>query len=366
MDTTRTSCPGRHAAVSGAVRAVHVSPPSLMRPSFSVTVARTSAERPIWAEVPMPLASGTVNCRLMTGRTTSSASAATATETSSWASTGAPRAATSAPASAPAASMRKTKSTLASSMAPRASAIPTQASQPCSPNHVIRCASLRSATGLRRSMTLPAVNAAAPPQVPSGAYVVGPRRPAFSVTFDHQRQPEGPREVVGGQGDLERARRDDAPLAHEQDVGEGRGDLLDVVGDQHECRRVGVGREGAEAGDEVLATAEVEARRRLVEQHQLGVGHQGSGDLHPLALTLAQGPEGPVGQVPGPEGGQQLVRPGMVEVVVLLAPAADDAVRRGDHDVADPLAGRQPLGDAGTREADPGSQLEDVDGAEHL
>src|SRR5450759_3397569 len=41
METTRTSCPGRHAAASGAVRADQVSPPSLTRPSCSVTVSYT-------------------------------------------------------------------------------------------------------------------------------------------------------------------------------------------------------------------------------------------------------------------------------------------------------------------------------------
>ena len=56
----------------------------------------------------------------------------------------------------------------------------------------------------------------------------------------------------------------------------------------------------------------------------------------------------------------------VVEVVVLLAPAADHAVRRGDDDVVHALAARDPLGERGAGEADPGPQLEHVDGAEHL
>ncbi|GMA84928.1 hypothetical protein GCM10025868_01780 [Angustibacter aerolatus] len=53
----------------------------------------------------------------------------------------------------------------------------------------------------------------------------------------------------------------------------------------------------AEAAHEVLAAAEVEAGGGFVEQHELGVGHQRAGDLHPLALALAQRAEGAVGQV---------------------------------------------------------------------
>ena len=53
-------------------------------------------------------------------------------------------------------------------------------------------------------------------------------------------------------------------------------------------------------------------------------------------------------------------------LVVLLAPPADHAVRRGHDDVEDPLVARDPLGQGGAGQADPGPQLEDVDGAEHL
>ena len=62
--------------------------------------------------------------------------------------------------------------------------------------------------------------------------------------------------------------------------------------------------------DQVLAPAEVEAGGRLVEQQQLGVGHQRPGDLHPLALALAEGAEGALGQVVGPDLGEQRRRPG--------------------------------------------------------
>jgi hypothetical protein len=66
------------------------------------------------------------------------------------------------------------------------------------------------------------------------------------------------------------------------------GDLLDVVGDQGDRRGVRVGGQVGQAADEVLAGAQVEAGRGLVEQQQLGVGHEGAGDLDALALALGQ------------------------------------------------------------------------------
>ena len=139
-----------------------------------------------------------------------------------------------------------------------------------------------------------------------------------------------------------------------------------MVGDQDQGRGGEVGGERAEATHEVLAPAEVEAGGRLVEQHQLGVGHQGPGDLHPLALALGQRAEAAVGQVVGTERLEQLVGAALVEAVVGLAPPADDAVRGGDDDVAHALVGRDALGQGGRGEADARAQLEHVDRAEHL
>ena len=117
---------------------------------------------------------------------------------------------------------------------------------------------------------------------------------------------------------------------------------------------------------EVLAAAEVEAGGGLVEQQQLGVGHQRPRDLHPFALALAEGAERAVGEVVDAELDQQLVGALVVELVVLLAPAADHAVRRGHDHVAHPLVARDPLGEGRAGQADPRPQLEDVDGAEDL
>ena len=105
-------------------------------------------------------------------------------------------------------------------------------------------------------------------------------------------------------------------------------DLLDVVAHQHRGRGVLVERERGQRADEVLAPAEVEAGRGLVEEQQLRVGHEGASDLDALALALAEGAERAVEQVADADLREQLGGPVVVQVVVVLAPAADDARTR--------------------------------------
>ena len=78
-------------------------------------------------------------------------------------------------------------------------------------------------------------------------------------------------------------------------------DLLDVVGDEGDRRERGVGRERRDPPDERLAGAEVEAGRRLVEQDELRLGHQGPGDEDPLALAGRERGERPALQPGQPE-----------------------------------------------------------------
>ena len=157
-----------------------------------------------------------------------------------------------------------------------------------------------------------------------------------------------------------------SPAAQQQRVGVARRDLLDVVGDQHLRRRVVVPREVRQAGDEVLAAAEVEAGARLVEQQQLRVGHQRAGDLGPLALALAEGAEGPVGELRDAPLLHEHPGAGQVVDVVALAPPPDDGVPGRHHDVAGRLGRRDALGERGAGQPDPRPQLEDVDRAEGL
>ncbi len=99
-------------------------------------------------------------------------------------------------------------------------------------------------------------------------------------------------------------------------MGEAGRDLLDVMGHQHQGGGVGVSGDVAQPPDQVLAATEVEAGRRLVEQHQLGVGHQRASDLDPLPLALGQRPEPPVGEVGDTEGSEELLGTRRVQLVV--------------------------------------------------
>ena len=110
--------------------------------------------------------------------------------------------------------------------------------------------------------------------------------------------------------------------------------------------------EHATGGDQVLAAPEVEPGGRLVEEQQLGVGHQRAGDLHPLALPLAEGAERAVDQVRRADLAQQARGPLVVELVVVLAPATEHAVRRGHDDVAHQLVARDAVGERGAGQAD--------------
>ena len=136
-------------------------------------------------------------------------------------------------------------------------------------------------------------------------------RVATVLLVQRQAHPEGRGQLFGVASRRQRARRDDPSGAQQQGVGEARRDLLDVVATPGSwpvsTSSMASDREGR---DEVLAAAEVEPGRRLVEEQQLRVGHQRARDLHPLALALAERAEGPVEEVPDarPRGAAAVAR----------------------------------------------------------
>ena len=106
------------------------------------------------------------------------------------------------------------------------------------------------------------------------------------MPLDGQRQVEGGRKILGCEGDLQWSGSDDPALAQQERIGETLRDLLDVMGDEHQGGGPKVAGQRAQPGHEVFPTTEVQARGRLVEQHELWVGHQRTRDLDPLALAL--------------------------------------------------------------------------------
>jgi hypothetical protein len=195
-----------------------------------------------------------------------------------------------------------------------------------------------------------------------------PQPPAqtTAMTFDHQRQAERLGQIHCGQGDLDRPGGDDSTLTHQQHVGERGRDLLHVMGHQHQRGRFDISGQQTQTRHQVLAASEVEPGGRLVEQHEFGVGHQRPGDLHPLALALAESAERPVAQVRRTQGLEQVFGTCVVQRFVLLPPAPHDPVGSGDDDVVDQLVRGQPFGDCCAGKADSRAQLEDVDRAKDL
>ncbi len=89
-----------------------------------------------------------------------------------------------------------------------------------------------------------------------------------------------------------------------------RRDLLQVVGDEHDRGTGLVACPLGEIGDELLAAADVEAGRRLVEEDDTGLVHQHAGEQHTLAFARRQRRERVIRQragsairpaTPGPE-----------------------------------------------------------------
>src|SRR5919106_3535350 len=190
--------------------------------------------------------------------------------------------------------------------------------------------------------------------------------PPIAVPADCQRQPETLAQGVVGDDLLDRSGRHDPAVAQQQGVGETGRDLLDVVGDEDRRGRGRIGGNRAQGAHECFTPTEVQPGRRFVQQQELGVSHQGAGDLHPLALAFGQRAERALDEVRDAEPAEQGSRTVDVVPLVLLTPPADDGVRGRYHDIAYRLAARDAVGQGGNGQPDPRSELEDVHGAQDL
>jgi hypothetical protein len=127
---------------------------------------------------------------------------------------------------------------------------------------------------------------------------------------------EGVAKSFGRQSLFGRPRRDHAAPAKEQGVGEGGHDLLDVVSDQDQSRSRRAG-QMSDAFEQTLAGDGIEPGAGLVEQEQVGVGHQRACDEHPLALALRKHAPRPLLHVCGADRIEQLRGAGEIALVWL-------------------------------------------------
>ena len=96
---------------------------------------------------------------------------------------------------------------------------------------------------------------------------------ALAVLLDHQRQAEGARQVLRGEGLGDGAGGDQAAVAQQRDMGVARRDLLDVVGDHDYRGCVGIGSELGEPREQVLA-AHAGAQEALRDTRSLVQGYR--------------------------------------------------------------------------------------------
>ena len=167
-----------------------------------------------------------------------------------------------------------------------------------------------------------------------------------------------------------RTRGDHLTLPEHEQVVEPRRDLLHVVRHHHDRRRGGVSGELAEGGHHRLPAAEVQAGRGLVEQQEAGLGEEGAGQQHPLALARGERADGAVGVALDTHAGQGLHGRGAIVVRVPVPPRLQRGVPRRHHRVEGAELRSELIRQGCRREADPlphGADVAAPEGlAEHL
>ena len=116
-----------------------------------------------------------------------------------------------------------------------------------------------------------------------------------------------------GEQRLHRRLLDDLAAVHHGDAVRHLGDDAEVVGDQHDARAA-LGLQRAHQVEDLRLDRDVERRRRLVGDEQLGLGGERHGDHHPLRLTARElvrvrlGPRFGVGDADGAQHLDRLAR----------------------------------------------------------
>ncbi len=120
-----------------------------------------------------------------------------------------------------------------------------------------------------------------------------------------------------------------APRLEHEYVREHRDDLLDVMGDEDHRGRAAGASEAAQELQEVLAGDGVKSGARLVEDHELRRGHQGSANEDALAFALGKKSPRTIAERAGLDAAQDCSG-GAAVVGADLAPVADLCVTTAD------------------------------------
>ena len=220
--------------------------------------------------------------------------------------------ATPAPASAPTASMINTRSSDMISATASRKASPSQIAQAWSPSQSVKFTPTSRCLSCRASILPDGRNR--PPVPRRGSSIASrasasPRRPAAVRLGQRQRQVEGGGQVRGGE------RLASGPAATDLPPFSSRAWVIPTgISSTWWVTSTEAGAYGSWASSHRVRTSASRPDRSSPaagssSSSSSGIGHQGPGDLHPLALPLAQGAEGAVGQAADPQLGQQLVGP---------------------------------------------------------
>ena len=116
-------------------------------------------------------------------------------------------------------------------------------------------------------------------------------------------------------------------------MGHARRHFVEMMSHEHHgrCRRIvdDVG----QGAHELFASAEVETGRGFVEQHHLGIVHEGTGEQDALLFARRQGSERTLGESAHPEAFEAFVGSHPIGVVVGVPPGFEGGVAGGHHDV---------------------------------
>ena len=115
-----------------------------------------------------------------------------------------------------------------------------------------------------------------------------PSRPSTVSLDQTQLDIERLGQILGSQCVAQRTSGHNLSALEQHDMRNAGRNLLNMMSDKDRRWCVVILSELAEGVDQCLAAGEVQTRCRLVEQQELGIGHQCPSNLHPLTLALAE------------------------------------------------------------------------------
>ena len=120
-----------------------------------------------------------------------------------------------------------------------------------------------------------------------------------------------------------------------------------MVGDHHHRWGVRIHGQFPQVANQILTATQVQTRAGFIQQQQLWVGHQRTGNKYALLLPLAERSPHAILQVRSTYLLQYSVCMAEIHVIVFLAPPPKNGVACGNHQVTDLLFRRDAVSQSG-------------------